>query len=167
MRLIRLWRKAATTGGSHGLYFTTSRVKIRHIQRRKPPPLMLRSVAPTTETAPQVSASDPCYLDRRSCIFRCLSTPEEDTDDIAEGEGEFEASKGMWRYHCGVGLILTYTSFEKRLEGHRSWGSRYSLQRRNGGRRWVRSSQSRPGCHLRDLYQLRGSPTSTCSEFFS
>jgi len=65
----------------------------------------------------------------------------------------------MCRYHCGVGFFLTYNSHEERLEGYCSWGCCHSLQYRKGGRRWIRSSKSRPRCHLSNLRKLRGLST--------
>jgi len=76
----------------------------------------------------------------------------EDTGDAEEGEGKSsEASRGTCRDDCGVRSVLTPTSCEARLEGHRSWRCRHSLPRREGGRGGVWPTQSRPGRHLRRL----------------
>ena len=91
-------------------------------------------------------------LDQRLCRFRRLSTPEEDSADTRERKGEpSKTPGGMCRYHCGVGLLLTYTSCEERLEGYHSWSCRRCLRRRSGGLGGIFSSKSRSGRHLRHL----------------
>jgi hypothetical protein len=142
--------------GDRGTYLKTGLVRIKSLPHRKSRPLKLMAL--NLETVLQVSVSDPRYLDQRSCRFQWLSLPEENSVDTGEGKDESSgASGGMCLYHCSVGVSLTYTSYEERLEGHRSWGYRHCLRRRTGGLSRICSSQSRPERHLRHLSELRSS----------
>ena len=116
--LIRPWHQMKRVTGVHGSYFRAKLTKVRSLPRRKPPPPVLwTSVTPTTDTAHQVSVSDPCYLDWCSCGSQCLSVPEEGTPDTGDGEVESSGpSSCTCRYRFRVGFLLTHTSCEKRLD---------------------------------------------------
>jgi len=97
---------------------------------------------------------------------QCACTSEEDTGDTGEGGDELaEASRGTCRYCCGDHFPLMSTRCEGRLDEYGAWGGRHSLRRRTGGRGGIRSSQSRPGCHLYHLREIRGSCTTIGSKY--
>ena len=135
--------------------------KTKSFPRRKPqPPVLWTSVTPTTDTAHQVSFSDPCYLDWCSCESQCLSVPEEGTPDTGDEEVEpSEPSSRTCQYRFRVSFLLTHTSCEKRPDSYRSRSWWHFVGHSGGGFRCIRSSQSHPGCHLRHLRELRSMST--------
>jgi len=99
-------------------------------------------------------------------MSRCACTSEEDAGDTGEGGGELaEASKGTCRYRCGNRFLLTSTRCKGRLDQNSTWGGRHSSRRRTGGRRGIRSPQSRPWCHLYHLREIRSSFTTVRSKY--
>ena len=64
IRLIRPWCQMRGVAGVHRSYFGGRLTRVKGLLHRKlPPPVLWTSATLTTNTAHQVSVSDPCYLD--------------------------------------------------------------------------------------------------------